>query len=167
MEITFLSNGKLYRIDGCEPKDGTVFWAEELNASFEGTDNYETFKLEELLEAQKQSVIAALTNTVYLEYLPQTQRTKTRAQLERFLAALKQENLPSPDEIAEENDLHISMEWYRSPRHIVSVSINDQGFLYWAALFGSESFKGSEPLEDKVPSQVISLIYRFVGVPYD
>lgn len=46
--------------------------------------------------------------------------------------------------VGAECDGHITLEWYRHPHKLLSVSVGPDGFLYYAALIGDQSFKGKE-----------------------
>jgi hypothetical protein len=66
MEILFSYEGKLYRIDGYDPDNRGVFWAEEIvwakgKDSYEASDNYERFDLKDLMNAQAEAVLTATT----------------------------------------------------------------------------------------------------------
>jgi len=45
--------------------------------------------------------------------------------------------------ISGEPDGHVNLEWYVNPRRILTVSVNPNGTLYWAALIGAEDPRGS------------------------
>lgn len=59
-----------------------------------------------------------------------------------------------------EPDGHLTLEWYRDPRWTLSVSISPDGMLYYAALFGTKSRRGSEPFFGDVSNDVLELIRR-------
>lgn len=59
-----------------------------------------------------------------------------------------------------EPDGHITLEWYRHPRWILSVSVSPEGYLYYAALFGDSPMSGSEFFFGEIPVTIISLIER-------
>lgn len=65
--------------------------------------------------------------------------------------------LPS---IGAEPDGHLTLEWYRHPRWILSVSISPEGKLFYAALFGNSDIRGSEPYLDEVPQSILDLVQR-------
>lgn len=57
-----------------------------------------------------------------------------------------------------EPDGHITLEWYRHPRWIFSISVSPEGYLYYAALFGENSIKGSEFFLGKISTTILNLI---------
>lgn len=60
--------------------------------------------------------------------------------------------------IGVEPDGHITLEWYKAPRHTISVSVSPDGFLYYSALMGLRKTNGSEPFFGDVPKIVLELI---------
>ena len=66
---------------------------------------------------------------------------------------------PQP-EVSGEPDGHINFEWYRSPRRVVSVSIGPDSRLYWAALIGTESPRGSARYIERIPEIILDQIAR-------
>lgn len=77
---------------------------------------------------------------------------------ERLLAALPL-GTPAPS-VGAEPDGHITFEWYRSPRWVLSLSVSPEGVLYYAALFGTTDVRGSEIFFGEVSELVLSLIRR-------
>lgn len=67
--------------------------------------------------------------------------------------------IPAPSAGAEP-DGHVTMEWYRSPRRTLSVSITPDGELHYAALLGSSKAYGSEPFFGEIPKRILELIAR-------
>jgi hypothetical protein len=59
-----------------------------------------------------------------------------------------------------EPDGHITLEWYRHPRWILSVSVSPEGYLYYAALFGDSDMKGAETFLGNIPKIILTLIER-------
>jgi len=57
-------------------------------------------------------------------------------------------------------DGHLSLEWYRHPRKILSVSIDEDGDLHYAAIIGPSQFKGTTPFLGEVPGEILGLISR-------
>lgn len=47
-------------------------------------------------------------------------------------------------EIGAEPDGAITLEWYRSPNKVISISINPDGWMYYAALVGSSKRHGAD-----------------------
>lgn len=66
---------------------------------------------------------------------------------------------PAPT-IAAEADGQISLEWYRQPRQLVTVSISRDKTLYWAALVGSEDPRGSCQFAGEFPGTLLYWIER-------
>lgn len=69
------------------------------------------------------------------------------------------DGFPSPT-ITAEPDGHLSLEWYRHPRKILTVSVTPEGTLYWAALVGSEDPRGSCQFSDEFPQVLLYWIGR-------
>jgi hypothetical protein len=63
--------------------------------------------------------------------------------------------LPS---IGVEPDGHLTFEWYRHTRWILSVSISPERTVYYAALFGNNEHKGVEKFFDQIPQMILGLI---------
>lgn len=57
-----------------------------------------------------------------------------------------------------EPDGHITLEWYKSPRHTLSVSISPDGFLYFSALLGLQKTNGTRVFLGEVPKIIVELI---------
>jgi hypothetical protein len=65
-----------------------------------------------------------------------------------------------------EPDGHLTFEWYRSPRNLLSVSVSPSGNVHFAATLGSRKRYGSEPFIDEVSKEILNLISE-VGIPSD
>lgn len=76
----------------------------------------------------------------------------------QFLAALPL-STPVPS-IGAEPDGHITVEWYRSPKRTLSVSISPDGELHYAALLGPERICGTETFRTRIPQVFVNLIAR-------
>jgi len=59
-----------------------------------------------------------------------------------------------------EPDGHITMEWYRAPDRLVSVSIGPGGELTFAALDGGHPYSGSTQFTGSVPQTILALISK-------
>lgn len=66
---------------------------------------------------------------------------------------------PAPS-IGAEPDGHITLEWYKSPRRTLSVSVSPEGLLHFAALIGPSKQYGTEPFYGNMPQAILDLIYR-------
>ena len=55
---------------------------------------------------------------------------------------------------------HLSVEWYRSPRRVLSVSVSDDDLLHYAALLGSSNTCGTETYFGEVPESILNLVRR-------
>ena len=78
------------------------------------------------------------------------------------------ESLPPSVElpqIAAEPDGAVSLEWYRSPEKVVSVSVNPGGRLYYAAAIGARRRHGKESASSGVSEELLALIAEVVGKP--
>jgi hypothetical protein len=62
-----------------------------------------------------------------------------------------------------EPDGHITLEWYRSPRRTLSVSVSPEGELHYAALVGASKHYGTEPFYGEAPKAIVDLIYRVLA----
>ena len=66
---------------------------------------------------------------------------------------------PRPN-IGSEPDGHITLEWYRTPKRTLSVSVSPEAELYYAALLGESRRYGSEQFIGDIPKVIIDLIGR-------
>lgn len=84
----------------------------------------------------------------------------------RQLAIVFLDSLPlgiEAPEVGAEPDGDITLEWYRSPRWILSVSVSSKGKLHYAALFGASELYGSEPFFGKAPNIILDLINKITA----
>lgn len=79
-----------------------------------------------------------------------------------FLEALPL-GMPAPS-IGAEPDGHLTVEWFRSPRRTLSVSISPEGDLHYAALIGSAKAYGTEPFFGEAPKAIVDFIQRVMAV---
>jgi hypothetical protein len=79
----------------------------------------------------------------------------------QFLKALPL-GTPAPS-IGAEPDGHLTVEWYRSPRRTLSVSISPEGDLHYAALIGTAKAFGTEPFFGEAPRAIVDLIHRVMA----
>lgn len=63
-------------------------------------------------------------------------------------------------EITPEPDGHVNLEWYNGKRRLLSVSVNPDGRLHWAALVGSEDPRGSCVFFGEAPKTLLHLLSR-------
>ena len=80
---------------------------------------------------------------------------------QKFIEALPL-GTPAPS-IGAEPDGHLTVEWYRSPRRTLSVSISPDGDLHYAALIGSAKAYGTEPFFGEAPKAIVDLIHRVMA----
>ena len=59
-----------------------------------------------------------------------------------------------------EPDGHINLEWYRSTRRLLSVSVGPSDRLYWAALIGTEDPRGSCRFFNRISKSLLYYIDR-------
>jgi hypothetical protein len=76
---------------------------------------------------------------------------------ERLLDALP-DGLPAPA-ISAEPDGQVTCEWYQSARRVVSLSIDPEGFLHYAALLGPRRAFGTELFAGALPRRIADLIW--------
>ena len=63
--------------------------------------------------------------------------------------------------VGAEPDGHVTLEWYRSPSQVLSVSVSPDGVLNYAALLGDTSRRtGSEIFHNRVPADLLHLIHE-------
>ncbi len=55
---------------------------------------------------------------------------------------------------------YLSVEWYRSPRRVLSVGVSEDGLLHYAALLGSSKTWGTETYFSEVPESILNLVRR-------
>jgi hypothetical protein len=80
--------------------------------------------------------------------------TLVRAYL--FVAALP-EYAREPS-VGAEPDGHVTLEWYRAPRRVLSISVSPEGDLCYAALLGASKRYGTEPFYGSVSEDILRLI---------
>ena len=80
---------------------------------------------------------------------------------QKFIEALPL-GTPAPS-IGAEPDGHLTVEWYRSPRRTLSVSISPDGDLHYAALIGLAKAFGTEPFFGESPKAIVELIHRVMA----
>ncbi|HOF33645.1 MAG TPA: hypothetical protein PKU84_13485 [Spirochaetota bacterium] len=76
----------------------------------------------------------------------------------RFMFRLP-EHLPLP-ELSADPDGAISMEWYRMPDWIFSISIDDTGKLDYSGIFADKKVSGSSFFVEEIDSDIIDYIGR-------
>jgi hypothetical protein len=59
-----------------------------------------------------------------------------------------------------EADGHLTLEWYRDPHWLISVSVSPESELFYAALFGTSDVRGREDFANDVPEIILNLIRR-------
>ncbi|MEW6219458.1 MAG: hypothetical protein AB1634_07980 [Thermodesulfobacteriota bacterium] len=91
--------------------------------------------------------------------LPVTWTTYSLAR--RFLEGLPW--VAPPPAIGAEPDGHLTLEWYRSPRRLLSVSVSPDSELHYAALLGTARHYGTEPFFDTPPEMILELIRRVMA----
>lgn len=62
--------------------------------------------------------------------------------------------------VGAESDGHLTLEWHRSSRRTLSVSISADGDLHYAALLGISKAYGAEPFFGETPQSILDLINR-------
>jgi hypothetical protein len=69
-----------------------------------------------------------------------------------------------PPSIGAEPDGHITLEWHRSARRTLSVSVSPEGDLHYSALLGSSKSYGTEPFLGDVPRIILELVSRVIPI---
>jgi hypothetical protein len=90
------------------------------------------------------------------EAVPVTSDTLRNAYL--FLEALPL-GFPVPS-IGAEPDGELTLEWYRSARRTLSISVSSHGDLHFAALLGPNRIYGTEAFFGDVPDTIVDLVRR-------
>ena len=67
-------------------------------------------------------------------------------------------------EISAKPDGAITFEWYRSPKRTLSVSINPDGYVYYAFLMGASRRHGVDPIQGGISKDLIVLINQVLGI---
>ena len=67
-------------------------------------------------------------------------------------------------QIGAEPDGALSLEWYRTPNRTLSVSINPDGYVYYASLMGASRRHGADPVQGGVSKDLITLINQVLGI---
>ena len=67
-------------------------------------------------------------------------------------------------QISAEPDGAITFEWYRSPNRTLSLSINPDGYVYYASLFGTSRRHGVDPVLGGISKDLITLINQVFGI---
>lgn len=55
---------------------------------------------------------------------------------------------------------YITFEWYKSPRHTLSISVGPDGDLHYAALIGPNKAHGKEVFIGQLPSNILDIMSR-------
>jgi hypothetical protein len=64
--------------------------------------------------------------------------------------------------ICAEPDGAITLEWYRSPNKVISISINPDGLVYWAALIGARGRHGKDRAMLGVHDDLLRIILNVI-----
>jgi hypothetical protein len=104
------------------------------------------------------SVKKQCTNPDWDGYGAEAVKNQTIWSTYRFLEAIPP-GLPAPS-VGAEPDGDITVEWYRSPRRTLSVSISPDDNLHYSALLGPNKQYGTEVFFGAVPDTILDLIRR-------
>jgi len=66
-------------------------------------------------------------------------------------------------EVGAEPDGAITLEWYQSPNKVVSISINPDGWVYWAALIGTSKRHGADYSLMGISDDSLKIILQVTG----
>jgi hypothetical protein len=66
-------------------------------------------------------------------------------------------------EVGAEPDGAITLEWYRSPNKVISISINPDGWMYYAALIGTSKRDGADFSLMGISDDLVKIISQVVG----
>ena len=67
--------------------------------------------------------------------------------------------IEAPD-VGAEPDGAITLEWYQSPSKVVSISINPDGWVYWAALIGASRRHGADYSLMGISDDLVEMILK-------
>ena len=70
--------------------------------------------------------------------------------------------IEAPD-VGAEPDGAITLEWYRSPNKLISISINPDGWAYWAALIGTRKRHGADYAMGGISDDLLKIILQVTG----
>ncbi len=76
----------------------------------------------------------------------------------KFLQAW-QIGFPRPT-IGAEPDGNLTLEWYRNPRRVLSISVSPDDLLHYAALLGANRTCGTETFFGEIPESILNLVRR-------
>lgn len=68
-----------------------------------------------------------------------------------------------PPDVSPNPNGNITFEWYRSPRKLLSIDINSEGILYFAAVIGNDEIWGKTQFRVDFPAQIMDLIGRIIA----
>jgi len=71
-------------------------------------------------------------------------------------------DLPAPA-IGAEPDGQLTLEWHRSPRHTLSISVSHDGYLHYAGLIGPNRKYGTIAFFGEIPADILRLIEEVIG----
>jgi len=66
-------------------------------------------------------------------------------------------------EVGAEPDGSITLEWYRSPNKVISISINPDGWVYWAAMIGTSRRHGADYAMMGISDDLLKIILQVTG----
>ena len=66
-------------------------------------------------------------------------------------------------EVGAEPDGAMTLEWYRSPNKVISISINPDGWVYWAALIGTSRRHGADYAMMGISDDLLKIILQVTG----
>jgi hypothetical protein len=86
---------------------------------------------------------------------------ETFRQAYRFLEALPLGFIPPS--IGVEPDGQITLEWYKSTRKTLSISVSPEGDLHYSAIVGLNKSYGTEAFFGEIPKPIFELLNRVLG----
>ena len=82
---------------------------------------------------------------------------------ERVLLVIP-ESWPSPD-VGVDPDGDVSLEWSEAPDRVLTISIDEEGVLHYAGLFGDSKSYGAESFLGQLPPAIVGNLERLYSVP--
>ena len=77
------------------------------------------------------------------------------------LAEALPSEIPNPT-VGADPDGELTFEWYRGPRHLLSLSIAAEGVIHYVARIGPNKHHGVEEFFDEMPRRIVELIQDVV-----
>ncbi len=135
------------------------FIAQQISRSQEDLQRAEFyFSIKKKVLPELQKVFSNAFENGWDGYSAESIKPDTYFQTISFLESLPN-TLPAPT-VGAEPDGFITLEWYKSPHRLLSISVSPLGDLHYAALIGQRKAYGTEAFDGEVPKEIVDLIHR-------